>query len=515
MCRNRLCLKVVARGLAALLVLLSQRSAEAHAEPAFHVRFTRHVHEEPFTGRVYIFFSRSHSQPRTGAGWFHPELFVSQDVEDWQPGELLTFSGEEPGRMLAYPQPLAQMKLAGYRAQAVVRFNPLDRKIGTGAGNGYSQVVNIRDKPAQTEPTETETPVFVVDRLVEPRKFTETRWRKLLKVHSKLLSDFHHRDVFLQAAVTLPESYYDELDRRYPTIFRIPGFGGTHFGGPSGRPVTGHNGRDVEFFQVVLDPSCPLGHHVFADSANNGPVGTALVDELIPAFDRTFQSIAEPTARFLTGHSSGGWSSLWLQITYPDQFGGVWSTAPDPVDFRDFQRINLYHSGENMYVDADGHKRPLARMRGRVVLWYRGFADMESTLGHGGQLHSFEAVFSPRGEDGKPLPLWNRKTGAINTDVAHSWEKYDIRLILQRNWKTLGPKLRGKLHVFMGDVDTFYLDGATILLQQALEELNSDAVVEIHPGKDHASLMTRQLRDRIRAEMVAAFLKQHPDYDKR
>src|SRR5690606_29624520 len=134
---------------------------------------------------------------------------------------------------------------------------------------------------------------------------------------------------------------------------------------------------------VMLDPSCPLGHHVFADSENNGPVGEALITELIPEFDRQFRSIPQSDARFLTGHSSGGWSTLWLQITYPDVFGGVWSTAPDPVDFRDFQRINIYRPGENMYVDAQGGRRPLARVNGRTALWYDDFDWMEHVLGPG------------------------------------------------------------------------------------------------------------------------------------
>jgi hypothetical protein len=272
------------------------------------------------------------------------------------------------------------------------------------------------------------------------------------------------------------------------------------------------NQRGVEFLRVTLDASCPLGHHVFADSANNGPVGTALVEEFIPTFDRQFRSIARPTARFLTGHSSGGWSSLWIQVTHPDFFGGTWSTAPDPVDFRDFQLINLYRESVNMYVDANEEQRPLAIVNGQVRLWYKGFADMEWTLGHGGQLHSFEAVFSPRGQDGKPLLLWDRKTGIVNTEVAKAWEKYDIRLILERNWKTLGPKLAGKLHVYVGDQDTFYLNGAVVLLKESLEKLGSNAVVEIHKGKNHSSLMTRELRNGIRSDMVQVFLKNHPEW---
>ncbi len=475
------------------------------AEWNFRVRLSEQVCAKPFSGRVYLLFTRSQREPRFGPSWFNPELFVSRDVQNWEPGQSITFSGNQPGNMLAYPVPLSEMKLAGYRAQAVVRLNPYDRNIGTGAGNGYSQVVTLPEGPLASD-----VPALVVGRLVQPRKFVETRWSKLLEVRSRLLSNFHHREVRIKAAVVLPASYYDHPNRRYPTIFSIPGFGDTHFRGITNRPVTERNERGVEFLRVMLDASCPLGHHVFADSDNNGPVGAALVEELIPAFDTQFCSLAKQTARFLAGHSSGGWSSLWLQVTYPDHFGGTWSTAPDPVDFRDFQRINLYRPGENMYFDADGNRRPLARVGGRVRLWYQGFADMEWVLGHGGQLHSFEAAFSPRGRDGKPLLVWNRKTGAVNTDVAKTWQKYDLRLILERNWKTLGPKLKDKLHVDMGDQDTFYLEGATILLKQSLEKLNSNAVVEIHPGKGHGSLLTRQLRARIRREMVSAFLKNHP-----
>jgi hypothetical protein len=487
----------------ALLVWLLTAATGSAADWEFRVRFSDAVHAEPFTGRVYLLFSQGEREPRFGPGWFNPESFVARDVVDWQPNEDLVFSAADSGDMLAYPHPLAQMRLAGYRAQAVVRFNPLERKIGTGAGNGFSPVLTVKPPTAGDRP-----PVLHVDKLVPEREFRETRWSKLLSIRSERLSEFHGRDVNFNAAVILPASYYEQPERRYPTIFTIPGFGGTHHDGSLDQPIMEQNERGVEFLRVLLDPSCPLGHHVFADSANNGPVGTAFIEEFLPEFDRRFRSVSRPSARFLTGHSSGGWSSLWVQVTYPEHFGGTWSTAPDPVDFRDFQRINLYRAGENMYVDPAGRPRPLARGRSGddVRLWYRGFAEMEWVLGHGGQLHSFEAVFSPRGRDGKPVLLWDRDTGEIDTEVARTWEKYDIRLVLERNWNELEPKLRGKLHVFMGDRDTFYLEGATILLKESLERLGSDAVVEIHPGKDHSNLITPELRNRIRQEMVQAFL---------
>jgi S-formylglutathione hydrolase FrmB len=475
----------------------------AAAEWRLGVRFLPAAHSAAYTGRIYVFFTKRRGEPRHGPDWFHPEAFISRDVVNWKPGETFELASDDK-EIIAFPKPLKAGDLAGRRAQAVVRFNPYERELGDGPGNGYSQVITIEDKGGEQS-----KPVLIVDRLVPPRKFVETAVRKEFTVRSPLLSTFFGRDVSLSAAVVLPPGYESEKNRRYPTIFTIPGFGGTHYLGrfnPQPRPSP--NG--VEFIRVVLDPSCPLGHDVFADSANNGPVGEALVTEFLPAFDRAFRTVADPRARFLTGHSSGGWSSLWLQVTYPDSFAGTWSTSPDPVDFRDFQGIDIYRPGENMYFDRKGEERPLARMEGEVALRFPSFARMEDVLGPGGQLRSFEAVFSPRGSDGKPEMLWDRNTGAIHPDVAHAWEKYDIRLVLERNWPTLGPKLAGKLHVFMGDEDTFYLEGATKLLQKSLAKLGSDAVVEIHPGKSHFTLLDSELSKRIRTEMAAAYRKAFP-----
>ena len=149
----------------------------------------------------------------------------------------------------------------------------------------------------------------------------------------------------------------------------------------------------------------------------------------------------------------------------------------------------------------------MARKADKVLLYYQHLSEVEEVMGHGGQLASFEAVFSPRGPDYKPSKLWDRRTGKIDADVARSWEKYDIRLILERNWKTLAPKLAGKIHVYMGAVDSFYLEGATILLQKSLKDLGSNAVVEVFPGRDHNNLVDATLRSRIAEEMAAAFRK--------
>jgi hypothetical protein len=308
----------------------------------------------------------------------------------------------------------------------------------------------------------------------------------------------------LRAGVVLPPSFAKEPERKYPVVYEVTGFGGNHFAAFLASARKAWNVGDTEMIWVVLDGNCRLGHHVFADSENNGPVGKALVEELIPQLEKFSRGSG---VRFTTGHSSGGWSSLWLQVTYPETFAGCWSTAPDPVDFRDFQLVNIYAKDINIFTDPEGNQRPLARREGKPILFYKPFSDMEEYMGRGGQLGSFEAVFSPRGKDGKPRKLWDRKTGAVDPEVAKAWEKYDIRLILERNWKTIGPKLAGKIHVFCGEEDTFYLDGATRLLKESLANLKSDAVVELFPKRHHGNLVDAALRKRMNSEKAEAAKK--------
>jgi S-formylglutathione hydrolase FrmB len=227
---------------------------------------------------------------------------------------------------------------------------------------------------------------------------------------------------------------------------------------------------------------------------------------MIPHLDAHYRTVAETHARFLTGHSSGGWSSLWLQVTYPDVFGGVWSSSPDPVDFRDFQQINIYTDPpQNVYRDAAGERRPIARRGETPALWFDSFTKMDDVIGRGGQLRSFEAVFSPLDSDGLPKRLWNRESGQIDPSVAKAWEAYDISLILKREWLRLKSQLTGKLHVTMGTLDTYYLDGATKLLAERVKELGSDAQVTFVEGADHGGVLTPDYFARVRREMSEAF----------
>jgi hypothetical protein len=487
-------------GILLLAVLVSPARAAEPRPLEFHLTYAPGVATGPFTGRVYVLLSQSTAEPRFGPGWFNTPPFFARDVKDWKPGETLVVAADA----LGYPDLLNKLPRETYSIQAVMDLDRGQRNSVNAEGNGHSKVIRRELDPAASGPVP-----LVIDQTVPPQPFRETDSVKLVDIESRLLTAFHGRPVRLRAGVVLPKSYAANPAGRYPALYVIPGFGGTHYGALStSQDRTRMDG--VEFLYVVLDPSCRLGHHVFADSANNGPYGQALVTELIPHVERHFRALAEPTSRFLTGHSSGGWSSLWLQVTYPDFFGGVWSTAPDPVDFRDFSGINIYEPNANLFFDDKGQPRPVGRRSGKPVLFCKGFSDMEEVLGHGGQFGSFDAVFSPRGPDGQPMSLWDRKTGRIDPAVAKAWERYDIRLILERHWPILAPRLAGKLHVYMGGEDTFYLTGATVLLKEALARLGGDAVVEIFPGRDHGNLLDAKLRERIAKEMADQFRRHHP-----
>lgn len=483
-------------------ILVGHCTCALAADWKFSVSMTPEVRGEPFTGRVYLFFGDGNREPRHGPDWFHPEPFVALDVENWKPNEPLSISPATE-KLLSFPQPLAELDLSRSRVQAVVRLNPHEREVGTGPGNGYSsQIAKVEILPAPGIQ-------LTIDQIVPEPTFRNSDHCRELAVRSELLSQFHGREIHWRAAIHLPTSYGNSPNRRYPVMINVPGFGGTHYEAASQSPVKERNQQGVEFIRVTMNPSCARGHHAFADSANNGPVGQSYIKEFLPRLDQEYRTVPAPTARFLTGHSSGGWSTLWLQTAYPETFGGTWSTSPDSVDFTDFQRVNTRQPSANLFRDDDGHRRPLGRDGTTVLLWADRFCDMEHVLGHGGQMHSFEAVFSPRGDDGVPLQLWDRRTGAINQEVAEAWKQYDIRLRLEQNWPTIGPQLAGKLHVFMGEVDTFFLEGATRNLKASLAKLGSDAVIEILPGKNHFNLFNSGLSARIHQEMVDAFLKHH------
>jgi len=478
----------------------------AAARVQFTLTFDRKLKADAFTGRIILYLDTDlKSEPRLGYSWTTRRPVFGHDVTNWKPGEPITI---QPAT--GYPHDLVDLPPGRYVAQAVMHTNPDVPHSGDAPGNLYSKPVEF--DLADDDTLEPQTVALKIRRRVKhEEKSLDTPTMKSIKLRSALLSKFHKRDVYLRAVVELPKKYAEQADRRFPVVYVIPGFGGDHFQTAVFAGMMLRNPK-TPFVRVSLDATCPLGHHVFADSDNNGPYGAALVEELIPWLEKEYRLIPEPTSRLLTGHSSGGWATLWLQITHPDMFGGTWSTSPDPVTFADFTGVNLYDAKANFYTDAAGEPRPIMRQNGRVILLLRDFVQMEDAIGPGGQVHSFEAVFSPRGPGGRPRLLFDRKTGAIDAETVKAWRrKYDIVEKLQREWPTLGPKLKGKITVIMGEEDNFYLAGAAHRLMDTLAELGSDARVIIEPGKDHGTIMMTKPFQAIMSEMCEKFLAAHPD----
>lgn len=309
-----------------------------------------------FSGRIVVFFGKPDSgEPRMGPNWFNPSPMWACEVKNIGPSDVITVAGPA---VAVFPRERTAPPVGTWMIQAVAD-RGLARSVGNGAGNGYSASVKWN--------TNDSAPELVIDKVIPEPVFQASFGVEELRVRSQRISRFAGQPVDLKCAIIKPKDW--SANRKWAVVYEIPGFGGRHYGARRGNgPMD-----EIGVVRVILDPDCPGGHHVFADSANNGPYGEALIKELIPAVERNVNALGTSAGRFVMGHSSGGWSSLWLQVRYPDVFGGVWSTAPDPVDFHDFQRINLY-ADDSMFTDPQGRLRPLARRGEEPVVWYRDFS---------------------------------------------------------------------------------------------------------------------------------------------
>jgi hypothetical protein len=307
--------------------------------------------------------------------------------------------------------------------------------------------------------------------------------------------------MYLRAGIILPRNYEHEPQRRYPLRVHIGGYGGRY------TAVKQLMHPDADFRKawlgdatpglilVHLDGAGPFGDPYQVNSANNGPYGDAITRELIPYIEDTFRAARQPSARVLDGASTGGWVALALQIFYPDFFNGAWSHAPDPVDFRAYELINVYEH-DNAYLNEYGCERPARReLNGDIRYTVRHECRIERVLGRGGRWElsgkdwcAWNAAFGPRGRDGFPRPLWDGTTGQIDREVIEHWKRYDLRQVLQANWRTLGPKLRGKLHIWVGEADEFFLNNAVHLLDEFLQQATPPYEGEITygMGKGHS-----------------------------
>jgi S-formylglutathione hydrolase FrmB len=443
---------------------------------------------------------------------FHPTgaAVAARDVYYLAPGATVDIDTDD----IAYPSGFSSLPAGDYDVQAVLDVNRDYNYAGRTAGDLLSGVATVHlDAHAVTptlslattvptrDPWKVQLPPGAPKEMQDRAAAMQTALdaarpnTELVEFRSPALSAFWGRDIFIKAWVLTPPGYKDSKDT-YPTVYFTHGFGGTLNGLTSYvrmiNDLMAHQ-QAPPMIWVFLDESSATGTHEFADGVNNGPWGQALTGEFIPYIESKYRMDARTSSRFLNGHSSGGWATLWLQTRYPKIFGGTWSTSPDPSDFHNFSGIDLYAKQANAYHRADGSLFPIMRDKGQVVGTLESFAKMEQVIGpYGGQLASFEWVFSPRGPGGRPEEMFNRATGDVDPAVVQYWhDHYDIAYLVKTNWSTLGPDLDGKIHLIVGTADTFYLDGAAHKLQSVLDDLHAKSDFRFLPDKTHFDLYTQ------------------------
>jgi S-formylglutathione hydrolase FrmB len=443
----------------------------------FKASFTPTVFDKNFSGRVIVYMSKENKEPKSGAVGLERFPCFSITVADIKPGQFIIFNDESS----SFPVVLSDMERGTYYVQIVWDRNLNGRSIAESPGNLFNETEKITIAK-DTKKVFTITANKIIAELPE---FKETEFVKEVKAPSVLLSKFHGKSMSVDAAVILPKEYYTEPNRKFPVLFTISGYGGD-YRSYSEKTTPSRDLDSIAVIEVFLDGNCALGHSVYANSDNNGPWGDALTTEFIPLLEKNYRTNG---ARLLTGHSSGGWTVLWLQTQYPKVFNGCWSSAPDPVDFRAFQKINIYED-INMFYDNDGAQFMVATVAGFFPWSSAKMAyQMENVVYRGEQMHSFDAVFSGKGVNGLPENICNSATGEINPSVVEHWKKYDIALNLKNNWNSLKSDLNDKIRISIGTQDNFLLQYAVMSLETQMKELGSNFEIAYFPG-DHFTVGT-------------------------
>ncbi len=474
---------------ACTLLLLTLAAGGLHAQTGttrFRVRYPTGAVDQPITGRVYVMISRTDErEPRLQVGRTGIPFF-GRDVERLAPGTWATIDGSDLGFPL---DSMGALPAGDYYVQGFVnRYSKFERADGhtvwmhddqwegqqwrRSPGNLYSDVVKVHLDPARGWDV-----ALTASHVIPPIEVPpDTRWVKRFRFESPLLTKFWGRPIYLGATVLLPAGY-DQDTTHYPVLYAQG-----HFS--LSPPLRFQEGTDLyrawtshDFPRVIVvtfqHPTPYFDDSYAVNSVNVGPYGDAIMQELIPEVEKRFRTIAEPWARWLTGGSTGGWESLALQIFHPDFFGGTWSYCPDPVTFTNVEGYNIYEDA-NAYErtrgwitvpipnsrETDGSIRTTSRQRNYYEL-------VSGTHGRSGEQQDiWEAVYGPLGEDGYFKPVFDKRTGAIDHQVAGYWrDHYDLLEYLKRNWSTVGPKLVDKLHIYTGTMDTYYLDVAVRQLQ--------------------------------------------------
>ena len=529
----------------------------------FEISFPDSVSETAITGRLFLTVSPDEDpEPRIAAYSSARRRdarmpFFAADVEQLAPGGRAVIDGSS----VAYPlSSLDELPAGDYFVQAVLHvytefhrsdghviWAPMDQWEGQrwafSPGNLISEPQQVHLDPERGGSFE----LRLTDVLPPIEMPEDTEWVKRFKIQSELLTEFWGHPIFLGATVVLPKDYETNTDLRYPVVYLQNHFSlDAPFGFTTEPPdetaadlfqdmrerAGGRRESGYEFYQswssddfprmiaVTFQHPTPYFDDSYAvNSANNGPYGDALLTELIPELERRYRIIAEPYARVLTGGSTGGWESLALQVYHPDFFGGTWTFYPDPVDFRQYQLINIYED-DNAFVVPEAAPGAPERMfqrrpNGQPVATVRQVSQMEHASGSrgrsGAQIDIWTATYGPVGEDGYPRQLWDLQTGEIDREVAHYMRDkgYDLRHYIETRWPEIGPKLVGKIRIYNPEMDDFYLPNAVYLLEEFLESTADPhyggEVVHGRPMKGHGwHPMTYAELIRMMAEHIAA-----------
>jgi hypothetical protein len=494
---------------------------------------------KPLTGHLVLIFAKNDKEePRfqLGEDYQSAEGF-GVDAENLAPGQPIVVDAKTFG---APRKSLKDLEPGDYTIQAVFNvYEPFHLASGKTVwlppdkgegqhwnrkpGNLYNKPIKIHFDPSSAQPIK-----LTLDQVIPPIEGTDqdpvvmaakdpgAKWLKYMRFKSEKLSAFWGRDVYLGAWILLPDGFDEHPDAHYPLVVYQDhyhaGFGPVPFVTSQPDPKTPGARRlanGYKFFQdwtagrlprvilIYVQNANPYYDDSYdVDSANVGPYGSAINQELIPAIEQKYRGIGQGWARATFGGSTGGWEALATQVFYPDFYNGTWAACPDPVDFHAYQDIDLYNDANAFTRKGDFAEIPIAGDRkpdGTVIATAGGEFGFEYVLGTLGrsteQWNIWQAVFSPAGPDGYPAQIIDPLTGDIDKKVLEYWhDHYDLTAILKRDWPALGPKLEGKLHLTVGDGDTYFLNNAVHLLQKQLESTSnphSDATFQYGPGMPH------------------------------
>lgn len=530
--------------LASLTLLLLPQLAASQQTPGnvpgarFEVSFPRSRSAEPLDGRLLVLISKdSTAEPRFQiASGLETQLAFGIDVDALAPGAIAIVDS----RAVGYPlDRINDIPRGRYRVQALLnRYETFHRADGhtvklppdMGEGQQWNRKPgNLYSAPrwvtiVPDEPLMFRISLDSVIPPIEPPK--DTRYVRHERIQSQLLTRFWGRPVFLGAHVVLPEGFDQHPNARYPLVIDHGHFPGDfapwretppdsslkpdsstrfHLGGYNRiqqeyayqfyKEWTGPEFPRVLLIQIQ-HPTPYYDDSYAVNSANNGPYGDAIMQELLPYLEKKYRGIGQGYARFTYGGSTGGWEAMAVQMFYPDEFNGAWVACPDPVDFRAYELVNIYDDKNAYYPETPWLRlaRPAHRdYLGHLSWTVEGENRLELVLGmrgrSGGQWDIWQAVYSPVGADGYPQPIWDKATGEIDHAVARYWrDHFDLSHILERDWATLGPRVRGKLHIYVGEADNYYLNDAVYLVEQVLKSRTNppaDAEVDYEPRAEH------------------------------